>query len=127
MHLSVKEDKIIRMTQEEKSSKYEAPRTEEEFTRQRTLAQYIGANCRANVRIVVQLIAPGNKVILDGKFKSLRKASDHLKDISEVGYNFFQVHMSSIRVVVLYNTSFVNTPGKKSKLGYVILMAGNER
>lgn len=127
LEICEKEGGTLSINQRRKIDGLTVPTSEKGFRSQRALVQYIGVNCRPDVCATVQLIAPGKEGTTKSQFASLKRAVEHLKRRPEQGLDFVKLHMPSVRVVVISDASFANAPGLKSQLGFVILMADENR
>lgn len=61
--LSLRSDRRINVTQQKKILELLTPTTEESFSSQYVLIQYIGVNCRSDIYATIQWLAPTNKRI----------------------------------------------------------------
>lgn len=96
------------------------------FGSQRVLAQYLGVNFRSDNGATAQLIAPGSAKVENKQCKSLKKSIYHMKETRNIDLKFNKLDVNSVRVVVLSNTSFANTPGMKSQFEFVVLIVDDQ-
>lgn len=62
-------------------------------------------------------------LILEGPFKSLRKAADAMKGTIHVGFDFVELDPGSVRLVLFSNGSLANEAGMICQWVFVIFMA----
>lgn len=122
---SVTSDKKITMTEQKKILDRKMPTTQESFRSQPTLTQYFGVNCRPDICPDVHLIASGNSDVKEEQYKSLTKAFDHFGETSDLGLNFIRLDVSSVRVFIRSDASFVNATGIRIQLGFAVFVVDN--
>lgn len=93
-----------------------------ELTSARALAQYIGICCRPDVCVAVQLLEPGKEPTTSQEKKDFSKAISRLQDTGDVGQNYKNLDLSSVKIFVISDAAFGNSRVFKSQLGYVILL-----
>lgn len=114
---------VIRQT--EKIDKLKHADTQYMFNSQRGLFQYVGVNVRPHSCAPIQLIAPGNQPTTDEEYK-LTRSIKFLQQAKTQGLNFVKLNISTIRLVLIKDSSFGNALGLKSPLGYVTLIVDGE-
>lgn len=125
--LIIKDDKTIFMTKEEKISKLNTQRTENEFNIYRELGHYIDMSCNPIVCATVQLITPGRKAIGNRYFKWLPRLVVYLEDSIDIGLNIFKLGMRLLQVVGLSETSSASAPKWRGQLLFFIHKAYGQR
>ena len=114
------------MSQADKIEKLAIAETQQEFTSQRALAQYIGVNVRPDICAPVQLIAPGKLPTTDKERKSLKKTTKFLKETIDQGLNYVALDLKTTKLVLMTDASFANAEGMRSQLGYLVLMVDDD-
>lgn len=112
--------------QSDKIEKLEEEGTQNHFTIQCSMAQYIGLNFRPDIWAPVQLVAPGKRLKTELDYKSLNKTTRFLKTTKNQGLNFVPLNLETTRLVLTTDTSFANSEHMKSQLGYVIMMVEDD-
>lgn len=99
------------------------PIIENGFQNQNFLALYSSVNSWPDVCAFVQLIVPGSAEVEEIQFDILRKKSNAWERNIETLYQFFEIDVRNIRVVVLSDISIASRVGLKSQLVFVVLVA----
>lgn len=109
-----------------KIDRLQVPTTEKTFKRQRTLARYIGVNFQPYICASVQFIAPKRYDIGKGQFHSLQKSIHHFKRTKDQGLSFVKTDLKTLHVVIISDAAIANARELRSRLGFVVSMAGDE-
>lgn len=72
------------------------------------MVQYVGVNCRPEVRAPVQLVAPGRDPTTKDEYKSLKRVINHLREMVDTVLNFANLDLYTCRLVLFTEESFAN-------------------
>lgn len=84
--------------------------------------QYMGVNCRQDVRAAGQLIALRKGTVTKFQLMTPRKSIKHVQRSPTQGHNFDKIDMKFLCVIVLSDASFKNALELKGCLIYKILI-----
>lgn len=103
------------------------PTTAKTFKSQRALSQYTGVNCRPSVCVGVKLITPRHETVSLEHYKIMNKTIDQMKETRLQELLFVSIDISTLRVVVLSETSFANASETGREMGFVVLLSDQKR
>lgn len=122
-HIWRSPDGSVHMYQSGKIPLLHFPTTEQEFNSQREKAQYRAMNARPDITESVHLIAPGNYPVSDAKFTILKNTIRQMHETKETGLTCQSLDLTTLRLTLITDESFVNARNDESQLGYLILMS----
>jgi len=120
--ISVKENSVHWLGQDDKLRNLKVPETPEELVSTRAQIQYIGSCTRPDLCAPVQLMASAVTNPEQRTFLEMKKIVDWCHETCNVPLKYVPLDYDTIRLALFTDASFANTDLLKSQLGFVLVL-----
>ena len=123
VNISVMENNCYAIDQRVKLLEIKEPNTTQELISTRAKLQYIASCVRPDLAAPVQMLAGETITPTEETFKKMRSIIRWAHDTAEVQLKYVPLDMDSLRLLLFTDASFSKAEGKKSQMGFVVVLA----